>query len=62
MTKFNEIDKNEVEVENNGKTYGALKFNAGRNEWVLWPNDIDDAISYFEDLAETEETIADELA
>jgi len=62
MTKFNQINKNEVEVENNGSAYGSLKFDAEQSEWVLWPNAIDDAIGYFEDLAESEETITDELA
>lgn len=61
MTKFNEIDKNEVEVELNGATYGTLKFDAEQNVWVLWPNDIDDAVSYFDNLDETKEAIADEL-
>lgn len=62
MTKLNQINKNEVKVENNGEMYGTLKFNSNAREWVLWPNQIDDAVSYFEDLAETEEAIVDELA
>lgn len=62
MTEFNQIDKNEVEVENNGKTYGTLKFDAEQNAWVLWPEQIDDAVTYFDDLDETKEAITDELA
>ncbi|VDG31428.1 hypothetical protein MUDAN_DOGOELCO_03272 [Lactiplantibacillus mudanjiangensis] len=62
MTKFNKINENEVEVELNGETFGTLKFDAEQDAWVLWPVSIDDAVSYFDNLDETKEAIADELA
>lgn len=49
----------DVEVE--GNNYGKLTFNADQNVWVLWPDDIDDGVSYSEDLKETQDTIIDEL-
>lgn len=59
--EFNEIDAQNVEVMVDGDTYGKLNFDAGQNVWVLWPADIDDAVSYFDNLEETEETIKDEI-
>lgn len=58
---FSEAIDNEVEVTVNGDSYGVIKFDAGQNAWVLWPVSIDDGVSYFEDLEETEETIKDEI-
>lgn len=43
------------------KTYGVLKFDDDQNAWVLWPNDIDDGVNYFDDLDESKEAIEDEL-
>ena len=59
--EFDEIDAQNVEVLVNGDTYGKLNFDSDENVWVLWPADIDDAVSYFENLEETEETIKDEI-
>lgn len=59
--EFNEIDAQNVEVLVNGDTYGKLNFDSDENVWVLWPADIDDAVSYFDNLEETEETIKDEI-
>jgi len=59
--EFNEIDAQNVEVLVNGDTYGKLNFDSDENAWVLWPADIDDAVSYFDNLEETEETIKDEI-
>ena len=59
--EFSKAIDNEVEVMVNGNSYGVIKFDAGQNAWVLWPEDIDDGVSYDEDLAETEETITDEI-
>lgn len=47
--------------ENNFEPYGELKFDSEQNVWVLWPKDIDDAVSYFESLEETEKEIKDEI-
>jgi len=59
--EFNEIDAQNVEVLVNGDTYGKLNFYSDENVWVLWPADIDDAVSYFESLEETEKAIKDEI-
>lgn len=53
-----------IEIDNGeefAKTYGALKFDDDQNTWVLWPNDIDDGVTYFNNLNETKEAIEDEL-
>lgn len=60
--KFNQEDASNYKVELNGNTYGKLTFDDDQNVWVLWPDDIDDGVSYFEDLAETQDYITDELA
>lgn len=59
--EFNEIDAQNVEVLVNGDTYGKLNFDSDENVWVLWPAEIDDAVSYFNSLEETEEAISDEI-
>jgi len=59
--EFDEIDAQNVEVLVNGDTYGKLNFDSDENVWVLWPADIDDAVSYFESLEETEKAIKDEI-
>lgn len=53
--------KDQVEVTVDGDKYGILIFDHEQNAWVLWPSIIDDGISYSDDLAETEETITDEI-
>ena len=53
--------KDQVEVTIDGDKYGTLKFDREQNAWVLWPSNIDDGVSYSDDLAETEETITDEI-
>ena len=58
---FSEAIDKEVEVAVNGDSYGVIKFDTGQNAWVLWPADIDDGVSYFEDLEETEKSIKDEI-
>lgn len=59
--EFNEIDAQNVEVMVDGNTYGKLNFDSDENAWVLWPADIDDGVSYFDNLEETEEAIKDEI-
>lgn len=59
--EFNEIDAKNVEVLVNGATYGKLNFDSDENLWVLWPADIDDGVSYFDNLEETKEAISDEI-
>ncbi|WAE45782.1 hypothetical protein OUY26_04060 [Levilactobacillus brevis] len=59
--EFNEINAQNVEVLVNGDTYGKLNFDSDENVWVLWPAEIDDAVSYFNSLEETEEAISDEI-
>lgn len=63
MTKvrFNEVEERKVNVELNGKDYGYLEFDKNQDAWVLWPNDIDDGVTYYDDLQETEEEIREEL-
>ena len=59
--EFSKAYDNEVLVTVDGDSYGKLVFDAEQNVWVLWPDDIDDGVSYDEYLAETEETITDEI-
>lgn len=59
--EFNEIDAQNVEVLVDGDTYGELNFDSDANAWVLWPIDIDDGVSYFDNLEETKEAISDEI-
>lgn len=54
-------DGKKYDVELNGENYGNLEFNEERKTWVLWPNNIDDGIDYFESLEETQAAIKDEL-
>ncbi|WDF81796.1 hypothetical protein PQ472_07640 [Lacticaseibacillus pabuli] len=58
----------EYRVDVDGDEYGKLVFDYERNDeesthplWILWPNAIDDAVSYSDDLKETEEDITDEI-
>lgn len=50
-----------VKVELNGEKYGKLIFDIDQDAWVLWPDQIDDGITYFDDLKETEDQIKFEL-
>lgn len=59
--QFSKPADNEVEVTVDGSTYGVIKYDADQSAWVLWPEAIDDGVSYFDDLAETEEAITDEI-
>lgn len=60
MTNFIKNGSN-WDVELNGKAYGHLTFDKEQAAWVLWPADIDDGVTYFEDLEETKQAIKDEL-
>lgn len=59
--KFSIPYENQVEVTVDGDKYGTLILDKEQNAWVLWASAIDDGISYSDDLAETEETITDEI-
>ncbi|UWI46739.1 hypothetical protein HR118_03140 [Lactobacillus paragasseri] len=48
-------------VEVNGENYGKLIFDTDQDAWVLWPKQIDDGVTYFDDLKETEDQINFEL-
>jgi len=61
VVEFSETSDTEVDVFVDKNRYGKLQFDAEQDVWVLWPIQIDDGVSYFEDLAETEETITDEI-
>lgn len=61
IVEFNELDVKNIEVLVNDDSYGELKFDKDQSAWVLWPNAIDDAVSYFDDLEETKEAISDEI-
>ena len=50
-----------VKVEVNGEKYGVLIFDTDQDVWVLWPEQIDDGVGYFDDLKETEDQIKFEL-
>lgn len=59
--QFSAPYEDQVEVTVDGDNYGILIFDHEQNVWVLWPVSIDDGISYSDDLADTEETIAEEI-
>ena len=59
--KFDEVDAKNYDVLVNEDDYGKLAFDDEQKAWVLWPNSIDDGVTYFEDLEETKEAIADEI-
>ncbi|CAJ1187824.1 hypothetical protein CPR19092_LGOLGGFK_01096 [Companilactobacillus paralimentarius] len=59
--KFDEVDAKNYDVLVNENDYGKLTFDEEQGAWVLWPNSIDDGVTYFEDLEETKEAIADEI-
>lgn len=59
--QFSTPYEDQVEVTVDGDKYGTLVFDHEQSAWVLWPVSIDDGISYWDDLVETEETITDEI-
>ena len=59
--QFSTPYEDRVEVIVNGGNYGTLVFDHEQSAWVLWPVSIDDGVSYWDDLVETEETITDEI-
>lgn len=58
---FERIDKGHVVVYVDDENYGDLDYDSENKEWVLWPNQIDDGISYWESLKESEDEIKFEL-
>lgn len=61
-----EDDAKTVDVTLDGDNYGKFKFGneefgTQKDVWILWPNDYDDAITYDNDLQESEDTLKDEL-
>lgn len=61
MIRFEIENQTEYKVFKDQDLYGALSWDAGQEVWVLWPEQTDDGISYFDDLEETKETITEEL-
>lgn len=61
--EFEKVSDKEFEILVNDEKYGVLKFEEDFKEpvWFLWPDSIDDAVGYFDDLEETEEAIKEEL-
>ena len=59
--KFDEVDARNYDVLVSGEDYGKLAFDQEQNAWVLWPNEIDDGVTYFDSLKETKEAITDEI-
>ena len=59
--KFDEADARNYDVLVSGEDYGKLVFDQEQNTWVLWPNEIDDGVTYFDSLKETKEAITDEI-
>lgn len=43
------------------ESYGELRFDADQNVWVLWANDMDEAVSYEDNLADTKDEVTDDL-
>ena len=58
---FERIDKSHVVVYVDDENYGDLDYDSENKEWVLWHNQIDDGISYWESLKESEDEIKFEL-
>ena len=59
--EFSKDTNNTYEVAVNGDSFGTLQFDTEQGVWVLWPNNIDDAVSYENSLDETKELITDEI-
>lgn len=49
------------DVDLSGKAYGQLKLDHEQGVWILWPESIDDGVTYTRDLDETVAIIAGEL-
>lgn len=54
-------DNDKVNVIVDDENYGYLVFDKDQDAWVLWPEAIDDGITYWQSLEETENQIKDEL-
>lgn len=50
-----------VEVILNGDHYCTINYDREQKLFVLFPDAIDDCVSYFDSLAETEQLIAEEI-
>lgn len=51
----------ETHVYIDGEYSGFLDFDKEQRVWVYWAKDIDDGVSYFEDLQETERVLTEEV-
>lgn len=58
---FEEQSDGSVLVTVNGNKYGVLEFDKDQEAWVLWPESIDDGVTYYEELDVTEEEIKEEI-
>lgn len=58
---FETVCKNHVLVYSDDEEYGSLDYDADQKAGVLWPNDIDDGVTYWESLKESEDQIEFEL-
>ena len=60
--EFNESNAQEsVVVFVDGDKYGEIIYDYDQGVWVLWPDQIDDGVSYFDSLKDTEEAITREI-
>lgn len=59
--EFVKNNNKEYEVNQDNEKYGILTFDEDQALWVLWPESIDDAIGYYDDLEETIDEIRYEL-
>lgn len=67
MINFTKNQNNTVDVYSNDEQLGYLEFDQEQEAWVYWTKGADDMgfnldIAYYEDLKETEDTIAEEIA
>ena len=54
-------DADKVNVTVNDENYGYLVFDKDQDAWVLWPKAIDDGVTYWQSLKDTENQIKEEL-
>lgn len=59
--EFEKIDPYHVRVLMDGKDYGSIDYDFGRDVWILWPREKNDGTTYFPSLKETESQIGFEL-
>lgn len=66
--EFSKEYGNEVEVTVDGAKYGTIKHGYERDDedhknlvWVFWDAQAQEGVNYSDDLADTEETITDEI-